>query len=165
MFYIQKAAVVSILLCTEQCIWLDSSHLQSEKWAIAVAHTCSSSSSLFFLPSDWFLWGNRKSSAAVGTPGNTATKSCSSGKSDTCDNAKTCFISYHTVTVIMVLYWGVTRLWLCHSPHGSTIKTSLLEESSPQYTTIIKRVCGYMLQGEGYAMWLLGFASFGVWTL
>lgn len=68
------------------------------KFCKIVAHTCTSSSSLFFLPSDWFLWGNRKSSAAVGTPGNTATKSCSSGKSDTCDKAEINFISHHTVT-------------------------------------------------------------------
>ena len=46
--------------------------------------TLSSSSSWFFLECDWFLLGNRKSSAAVGTPGNTATRSCSSGKSSTC---------------------------------------------------------------------------------
>lgn len=55
--------------------------------ADVIKATCSSSSSLFFLLPDWFLWGNKKSSAAVGTPGNTATKSCSSGKSETYDKA------------------------------------------------------------------------------
>lgn len=90
-----------VFLSIEQYIWEDFNNVWSNPNPIIVSHTCSSSSSLFFLPSDWFLWGNRKSSAAVGTPGNTATKSCSSGKSDTCDKAAISFVSYHTVTVII----------------------------------------------------------------
>lgn len=93
--HIQHGVLHLTYLYTEQSIWISTNW--EVKILIAVAHTCSSSSSLFFLPSDWFLWGNRKSSAAVGTPGNTATKSCSSGKSDTCDKAEIWSISYDTL--------------------------------------------------------------------
>lgn len=70
---------VNVKQYISHCIYIDThTHIY------IVGETCSSSTSLFFLLPDWFLWGNRKSSAAVGTPGNTATKSCSSGKSETC---------------------------------------------------------------------------------
>lgn len=71
-------------------------------------HTCSSSSSLFFLSSDWFLLGNRKSSAAVGTPGNTATRSCSAGKSDTCGIVK---ILFHFIYLFLDMRY-TDNFWL-----------------------------------------------------
>lgn len=95
-----------------------------------VPHTCSSTSSLFFLPSDWFLWGNRKSSAAVGTPGNTATRSCSSGKSDTWDTADKC-----TVTVIYSN--NFINLWLCSVPMKSD--NYILPVSLPPWSGLL---CG-----------------------